>query len=210
MGTRYNDICMHAYIGDHPHAYGDKSLSAKLLTPTRGSSPRVWGQDAKDSICRPNIGIIPTRMGTRISCCYNCALSWDHPHAYGDKVRLASPETSILGSSPRVWGQVVPLYYITGFSRIIPTRMGTSISVMRADDNVQDHPHAYGDKLSCCLSSLSKAGSSPRVWGQVSNDKNEVLIGRIIPTRMGTREKAREQKNYLKDHPHAYGDKNIQ
>ena len=49
---------------DHPHACGDKSLSAKLLTPTRGSSPRVWGQVIEDIFIDLAHGIIPTRMGT--------------------------------------------------------------------------------------------------------------------------------------------------
>ena len=54
-------------------------------------------------------GIIPTRMGTRSTYGRHTAGAWDHPHAYGDKVlHLRLPE-ELKGSSPRVWGQEVPL-----------------------------------------------------------------------------------------------------
>ena len=50
----------------------------------------------------------------------------DHPHAYGDKTWTANTIFGVVGSSPRVWGQVNG---VSGFIEkigIIPTRMGTS------------------------------------------------------------------------------------
>ena len=85
-------------------------------------------------------------MGTSTSHSRKVSLVKDHPHAYGDKFRVPLVYRSPVGSSPRVWGQVVPLYYITGFSRIIPTRMGTSFKSRFAFAVKEDHPHAYGDK----------------------------------------------------------------
>ena len=65
MGTRYS-----RYLGilcgeDHPHAYGDKKDDQYLIVSAKGSSPRVWGQAGNMSITVADIGIIPTRMGTR-------------------------------------------------------------------------------------------------------------------------------------------------
>ena len=54
-------------------------------------------------------------------------LAEDHPHAYGDKSSSASVCSSEIGSSPRVWGQVVFMFVFLLY--------------------VMDHPHAYGDKL---------------------------------------------------------------
>ena len=71
----------------------------------------------------------------------------------------------------------------------------------------QDHPHAYGDKLYSIVVPLDENGSSPRVWGQddvIDRNKNPV---RIIPTRMGTRNRPKGIFRFRQDHPHAYGDK---
>ena len=71
------------------------------------------------------------------------------------------------------------------------------------------------------------AGSSPRVWGQASNDSLiSMSIGiiptrvgtrgflslafcvvRIIPTRVGTRDLRQAYRDACQDHPHACGDK---
>ena len=50
------------------------------------------------------------------------------------------------GSSPRVWGQDDVYESLGCYKRIIPTRMGTSTSKVNIPDNIEDHPHAYGDK----------------------------------------------------------------
>ena len=70
--------------------------------------------------------------------------------------------------------------------RIIPTRMGTSILVVRISPSTKDHPHAYGDKAKAPRNFISASGSSPRVWGQDLFSSCLLAIYRIIPTRMGT------------------------
>ena len=90
---------------DHPHACGDKPLAQMLSRVQEGSSPRVWGQ-VLDAITMVSfIGIIPTRVGTRLSLVVLFVLSLDHPHACGDKQIRFAGETLSAGSSPRVWGQ---------------------------------------------------------------------------------------------------------
>ena len=66
-------------------------------------------------------------------------------------------------------------------------RMGTSTKSEARKLGYEDHPHAYGDKLSHIFNLSLIPGSSPRVWGQ---DLELILrenLFRIIPTRMGTR-----------------------
>ena len=50
----------------------------------------------------------------------------DHPHACGDKKRNSAIVYQLLGSSPRVWGQVDIAVNAVDSSGIIPTRVGTS------------------------------------------------------------------------------------
>ena len=49
---------------DHPHACGDKNGILRFWHSERGSSPRVWGQEACLIIESLGIRIIPTRVGT--------------------------------------------------------------------------------------------------------------------------------------------------
>ena len=68
-----------------------------------------------------------------------------------------------------MWGQEpLPLCvnYLLG---IIPTRVGTRSAKFNAKRNVEDHPHACGDKIHEMTIADYEAGSSPRVWGQGSN-----------------------------------------
>ena len=92
---------------DHPHACGDKITYSIDVLQSYGSSPRVWGQGyLYDTvyICK---GIIPTRVGT--SCVLSALKSFgkDHPHACGDKIPTFNIIQPKVGSSPRVWGQVL-------------------------------------------------------------------------------------------------------
>ena len=77
------------------------------------------------------------------------------------------------------------------YTGIIPTRMGTSLPPYGLCRSFRDHPHAYGDKKTNTVASLTKLGSSPRVWGQVDSAGINYDFKRIIPTRMGTRFKSR-------------------
>ena len=95
-------------------------------------------------------------------------------------------EYRILGSSPRVWGQVAVISSDSLKARIIPTRMGTSSTAMTFSLWYRDHPHAYGDKLLQFVNFLAFLGSSPRVWGQVTRERRGTQMIGIIPTRMGT------------------------
>ena len=85
--------------------------------------------------------------------------------------------------------------------------MGTRSSGYLQNVNRQDHPHAYGDKCFRKLLSPVSTGSSPRVWGQELSTSSALLLIRIIPTRMGTSGICINVVRFVRDHPHAYGDK---
>ena len=70
---------------DHPHACGDKAAFAAPIGSSRGSSPRVWGQEFTHCSLFLSSRIIPTRVGTSTS----------------KEMTLDIKD----GSSPRVWGQ---------------------------------------------------------------------------------------------------------
>ena len=132
-----------------------------------GSSPRVWGQVTSYSSASCPMGIIPTRVGTRALCGVSRIHAWDHPHACGDKRAVPRTRKTRIGSSPRVWGQAKIRSLNSLRSRIIPTRVGTRSVILLIFFNIQDHPHACGDKHHLPCPAVVLLGSSPRVWGQV-------------------------------------------
>ena len=152
---------------DHPHACGDKCHCFEVLPLVSGSSPRVWGQDY-------------------IWHCINNGKQ-DHPHACGDKKKLLPTGRRHLGSSPRVWGQVCRMCRLVPLSRIIPTRVGTRTEITVMLTELEDHPHACGDKKNKWKRYFLSIGSSPRVWGQVFFKSFKHHLTGIIPTRVGTR-----------------------
>ena len=112
-----------------------------------------------------------------------------------------------VGSSPRVWGQVVCITLFLYGLRIIPTRVGTSTNFAPSGLTWTDHPHACGDKFPIFEEAHREIGSSPRVWGQEYRRGVKVTDKRIIPTRVGTRPLLRRSAQQARDHPHACGDK---
>ena len=111
----------------------------------------MWGQVDGGDLETLRLRIIPTRVGTsRTNYGYYLSVE-DHPHACGDKLRAYLFLNPLIGSSPRVWGQVS--HHINGSwdLRIIPTRVGTSTvdDILKAPE--KDHPHACGDKILLCI-----------------------------------------------------------
>ena len=167
----------------------------------------MWGQDTVFSRHTNVIRIIPTRVGTRENYASVCPFPKDHPHACGDKFRYLSMGCTTPGSSPRVWGQAIPDGTYKAKCRIIPTRVGTSTSIDTNAAGIMDHPHACGDKRPLSESHGRQRGSSPRVWGQGKHGYDRKPRRRIIPTRVGTSVFLIFALLFVKDHPHACGDK---
>ena len=106
-----------------------------------------------------------------------------------------------------MWGQVVCMTLFIYGLRIIPTRVGTSWNNISIVKFAEDHPHACGDKVDMWRTSLKIPSSSPRVWGQGQKSTSSHRRRRIIPTRVGTSSPFSERIIFVKDHPHACGDK---
>ena len=106
-----------------------------------------------------------------------------------------------------MWGQDLNNAAILNASRIIPTRVGTSINADYIMVYFGDHPHACGDKHTEVYQKFGSKGSSPRVWGQAFYSSIINIGVRIIPTRVGTSDCEKSVEFWKRDHPHACGDK---
>ena len=147
----------------------------------------MWGQAQLRILSTFAFGIIPTRVGTSARSACDLPYVQDHPHACGDKYFCQVRHRHVVGSSPRVWGQVSASSSFNKYKGIIPTRVGTSGIVDMSHITHQDHPHACGDKTDDKTSTRTDNGSSPRVWGQERCSARIPPTAGIIPTRVGTR-----------------------
>ena len=48
-------------------------------------------------------------MGTSTIGKFCAVVKQDHPHAYGDKLKMEYEDDTTVGSSPRVWGQATAI-----------------------------------------------------------------------------------------------------
>ena len=106
-----------------------------------------------------------------------------------------------------MWGQVEKATDLTVTGGIIPMRVGTRTSDVKNADGEWDHPHACGDKTTAILGLNLTPGSSPCVWGQVTELTETLGSYGIIPMRVGTSIVHVFLCDSREDHPHACGDK---
>ena len=129
----------------HPRVCGELPSVRPRLIRYQGSSPRVWGTHP---------GPPPLGIGSRFipACVGNSP--W--PSSSGDRVSV----------HPRVCGELVakPMLVVT-LPRFIPACVGNSYSTRQSGATVPVHPRVCGELPIEAVTSDTKFGSSPRVWG---------------------------------------------
>ena len=128
---------------------------------------------------------IPTRVGNTNVLPVDKSSESVHPHACGEHDRVVSELAKIAGSSPRVWGTRLTVYFRASQIRFIPTRVGNTCPPLLGHSLTTVHPHACGEHRRPLPPTAHATGSSPRVWG--THDLNSPNNGfmRFIPTRVG-------------------------
>ena len=188
----------------HPHAGGEND-SAWPAYEFFGSSPRGWGQRESFQAGR-DMRTIPTRVGRTPGAARQIARCADHPHAGGENDaresrsdRADHPHAggenvvadvsawTMLGPSPRGWGEHRSSQDPGVAARTIPTRVGRT---------------AGRSRVGC-----SALGSSPRGWGEPFCHVRVAPDGGPSPRGWGER-KTHEQADRppATDHPHAGGE----
>ena len=88
-----------------------------------------------------------------------------HPHVRGDYAPPIPHLDPLSGPSPRAWGLQVAPPRRWGFSRSIPTCVGTTAAARPSPRRPAVHPHVRGDYMTTSGSSSWSSGPSPRAWG---------------------------------------------
>ena len=149
----------------HPHGCGEHSLRGAPRTPCAGSSPRVWGTLLLLLVLWFLVRFIPTGVGNTTKRYGEISGKTVHPHGCGEHSSTVQPLPVDNGSSPRVWGTLVLVWFPGFVLRFIPTGVGNTCGVPTPTDRKPVHPHGCGEHATVAGKAEKAAGSSPRVWG---------------------------------------------
>ncbi len=191
---------------EHPHACGENVTGLAFAGIALGTSPRVWGKLTLAHFAPRRFRNIPTRVG-KTPCTRIGRLKWpEHPHACGENFTYSPEAAAEYGTSPRVWGKPWRVEVQRATRRNIPTRVGKTLSRLRAKSDCAEHPHACGENYTVPCVLHDCRGTSPRVWGKQSRAGARNAGGRNIPTRVGKTTRLRRNSPLYEEHPHACGE----
>ncbi len=191
---------------DHPHAGGENAQEFRLSHPTRGPSPRGWGEQQGATIWSTETRTIPTRVGRTGQQIAESRNSADHPHAGGEDDGVGLGRQRRDGPSPRGWGERGENVANEPLPRTIPTRVGRTPPVWSNCRRQSDHPHAGGENAQVVEPFRGHSGPSPRGWGEQPILLLINVFQRTIPTRVGRTSPSVTRAHGCADHPHAGGE----
>ena len=110
----------------HPHACGEHVETTSNGDQVIGSSPRMWGTRGHSVAGLFMARFIPTHVGNTRQWQGLFGLLSVHPHACGEHFGLFSMHNLKYGSSPRMWGTRLLLYFRWKLWRFIPTHVGNT------------------------------------------------------------------------------------
>ena len=111
------------------------------------------------------------------------------------------------GTSPRGWGEGHDDAPEIAAERNIPTRVGRRSGRSPSRSDRSEHPHAGGEKATTTTATTGMIGTSPRGWGEVTEDERLDKEVRNIPTRVGRSDRQEYEERTNPEHPHAGGEK---
>ena len=125
----------------------------------------------------------------------------------GEKLHPFPLVMALIGSSPRVRGEILMGYLTFFLMGIIPACAGRSQQKQHGGCLGRDHPRVCGEKQATKRPCLRFAGSSPRVRGEGPRRMRGGLRPRIIPACAGRRQREACAPRPLQDHPRVCGEK---
>ena len=93
-------------FGVYPHARGETSCARVSWCVMRGLSPRTWGNQVVVCDLAHGRGSIPTHVGKPLCVALLVLAGGVYPHARGETLGPSLPAPSLLGLSPRTWGNL--------------------------------------------------------------------------------------------------------
>ena len=190
----------------HPHGRGDNRSTHTVMSMTRGSPPRAWGQCGGAPSRPPKARFTPTGVGTIYLPIIALAHIQVHPHGRGDNHGRDITIIERDGSPPRAWGQLAIRFGPVCMARFTPTGVGTIPARAAPAHTRSVHPHGRGDNRAVLLTDFVGDGSPPRAWGQSVHWYDVPQKERFTPTGVGTITSDCATPQPTPVHPHGRGD----
>ena len=150
---------------DHPRVCGEHSVWLEFRTKRKGSSPRMRGTP---SFVREHCGvwgIIPAYAGNTHWNCSPENANRDHPRVCGEHPLELFTGKRQPGSSPRMRGTLLPVFFRRISAGIIPAYAGNTPTTTITAPTARDHPRVCGEHVCHSTPFTLTAGSSPRMRG---------------------------------------------
>ena len=131
----------------------------------------------------------------------------DHPRVCGEKAVQRGCPPPCGGSPPRVRGEGSGDRVHDAGHRITPACAGRRLSPTDSSAKAEDHPRVCGEKCSPLKQAGSRAGSPPRVRGEVALLRALLLRRGITPACAGRSYTSCSCNRSIQDHPRVRGEK---
>ncbi len=165
VGKSTSDIAARLATPGHPHAGGEIAHPTRESVLSAGPSPRGWGNRGGQAERIRCARAIPTRVGKSDENGMRRTGRTGHPHAGGEILAKRLVSRSLVGPSPRGWGNPLILPSTFFSMRAIPTRVGKSDFTPICGELWTGHPHAGGEISPPGWRGNTHGGPSPRGWG---------------------------------------------
>ncbi len=149
---------------------------------------------------------IPACVGNRCSGPDSRISKSVHPRVCGEQSAFSRAAAACTGSSPRVWGTDSLVRDLATYNRFIPACVGNRGKTRALKSRRTVHPRVCGEQLNYRCLMINPRGSSPRVWGTVSDSPDEMEIFRFIPACVGNRRANSACDVRLPVHPRVCGE----
>ena len=129
-----------------------------------------------------------------------------HPHVCGEHGSEIIGKVSSWGSSPRMRGTHLTILPCSCVRGLIPTYAGNTLCRLPLPRYSRAHPHVCGEHITTDESTLSQAGSSPRMRGTHFSYFLSLWCFGLIPTYAGNTKTPLSQDRDSRAHPHVCGE----
>ena len=104
VGRLLTNVPPHCGFAVHPHACGEILYDYGFGRVGCGTSPRLWGDCLVIRLQHQSHRYIPTPVGRFATRFYHRRPATVHPHACGEIVAMRITSPTVVGTSPRLWG----------------------------------------------------------------------------------------------------------
>ena len=129
-----------------------------------------------------------------------------HPRVCGEHLSQNIRPTCSIGSSPRMWGTLLPALRPRPAVRFIPAYVGNIAQRRTAKHEIPVHPRVCGEHRGRKRVCIAFNGSSPRMWGTYGFARPGTQVQRFIPAYVGNIPRPRRSASSSSVHPRVCGE----